>query len=250
MKKVFISGSISIKILPNDVKKSINNIINQKFEIIVGDALGIDSLVQNYCKQLNYHNVTVYSINLQPRYKADVNFKTKYIEVSKNIKSFREKQQEKDKAMTNDSDFTFVIWDGKSKGSYSNIIRGIENNKKVKVFLFNENIFIENTKVDKNHIESIYRKNIGYTASEVLNHFKSETDKVFKRTQDLNKYLLNELILKQDNKIYTPTNKYEDLFIIERYKGKIRGVKFKKEFISWFKQYIKKDKKYKQANLF
>jgi len=43
-KKVFISGSISIKKLPKEAQKSIDNIINKGFEILVGDAKGVDSL--------------------------------------------------------------------------------------------------------------------------------------------------------------------------------------------------------------
>ena len=125
--KVFINGSISIKELPQEVKNSIDKIIQQKFEILVGDASGIDTLVQEYCLLLNYYNVTVYSISVFPRYKASEHFRTKYIEVSNSIKKERERQQEKDKAMTTDSKFTFTIWDGKSKGSYDNILRGLNN---------------------------------------------------------------------------------------------------------------------------
>ena len=43
-KKVFISGSISIKRLPKEALKSIGKIISKKFEILVGDAKGVDSL--------------------------------------------------------------------------------------------------------------------------------------------------------------------------------------------------------------
>ena len=37
--------------------------------------------------------------------------------------------------MTNDSEYSLVIWDGKSKGSYSNILRSLEQNKPVKVYM-------------------------------------------------------------------------------------------------------------------
>ena len=48
MSKVFISGSISIKTLPESIKDSIKRIISQKLEILVGDAHGIDSIVQDF----------------------------------------------------------------------------------------------------------------------------------------------------------------------------------------------------------
>jgi len=132
-KKVFISGSISIKNLPDKIKETIQKIIDQKIEILIGDANGIDSLVQDFCKEKKYQLVTIYTIELFPRYKADSIFKVKKIDVPDNIKNKRQRQQQKDKQMTIDSDYSLIVWDGKSKGSYSNIIRAIENNKKAKI---------------------------------------------------------------------------------------------------------------------
>ena len=47
-----------------------------------------------------------------------------------------------------------------------------------------------------------------------------------------------------------PTDKYKNLFIIDKYHGKIKGIKFKSEFISWIKQHIKENRKPQQASLF
>lgn len=248
--KVFINGSISIKKLPQEVKNSIDKIVNQNFEIVVGDASGIDTLIQDYCLSLSYFNVTVYSISILPRYKASENFKTKYIEVSNSIKKERERQQQKDKAMTMDSEFTFAIWDGKSKGTYDNILRGLENNKKIKVYLSKRDLFLEQNKITKDEIDFIYRENNGYTASEVVQHLKDEAEDFFQKTQDLNKYLLHELVIEKEDKTYKPTSKYKDLFIIDKYHGKIKGFKFKNEFISWIEKHIKEERKPQQASLF
>ena len=38
---VFISGSISIKILPQEVKNSIHKIVDNQMKILLGDANGI-----------------------------------------------------------------------------------------------------------------------------------------------------------------------------------------------------------------
>ncbi len=246
--KVFISGSISIKKLPQEVKNSIHKIIEQNFGILVGDAKGIDTLVQNYCLSLNYYNVTIYSISTFPRYKASENFKIKYIEVPNNIRQERERQQEKDKAMTIDSEFTFTVWDSRSKGSYLNILRGLNNNKKVKVYLSTKNSFLN--KITKNEIEFIYRENNGYTASEVIQYLKNEAEDFFQKTQDLNKYLIQKLVIQKDDKIYIPTNKYENLFIIDKYHGRIKGIKFKNEFINWIEKHIKEERKPQQTSLF
>jgi len=246
--KVFISGSISIKKLPQEVKNSIDKITEQNIEILVGDADGIDTLVQNYCLSLNYYNLTIYSISILPRYKANEKFNTKYIEVSNSIRRERERQQEKDKAMTMESEFTFTIWDSKSKGSYANILRAFDNHKKVKVYLSNKNSFLN--KITKDEIEFIYRENNGYTASEVIQYLKNGAEEIFQKTQDLNKYLMQKLIIQKDDKIYIPTTKYENLFIIDKYHGKTKGIKFKNEFISWIEKHIKEEKKPQQASLF
>jgi predicted Rossmann fold nucleotide-binding protein DprA/Smf involved in DNA uptake len=226
---VFISGSISIKNLPHEVKESIDKIINNKMQILVGDANGIDSLVQDYCLSLNYFNIMVYSISLQPRYRVSKKFALKYIEVPNDIKGTREKQQHKDRAMTIDSQYGFIIWDGKSKGSYANIIRALEHNKKIK--LYRENRFLKQSEINRENIEFIYRKNTGYTAFEVVQQFKN----IFHRTQDLNRYLLQNSIIKKDNNVYQPMTKYEDLFIVDKYRGQVKGIKFRSEFLAWIK---------------
>jgi len=138
-KKVFISGSISIKKLPKEAQKSIDNIINKNFEILVGDAKGVDSLVQRYCASRGYYNVKVYSIYDAPRNKISDKFRFEKVEVSESVRRKREseRQQAKDQAMTRDCDYCLVIWNGKSKGSYANILRAKELKKVVKVVIDN-----------------------------------------------------------------------------------------------------------------
>lgn len=249
MSKVFISGSISIKKLPLEVIESIKKIIENKIHILVGDADGIDTLIQDFCLKENYTDLTVYSISAIPRYKASEKFNFKHIFPDENIKKERARQQEKDKAMTLDSEFSFVIWDGKSKGSYANLMRALENNKKIKVYNNISKTFLEQSKINKVEIEYIYRENNGYTASEVVQYLKDEVIDVFQRTQDLNKYLIEQSIIKKDQNIYTPTNGHEELFIIDKYRGKVKGIKFKNEFISWLENNLNKSR-HTQASLF
>ena len=235
-KSVFISGSISIKTLPQEVKESIHKIVDNQMKILVGDANGIDSLVQDYCLSLGYFNVTVYSISTQPRYKASDKFNLKIVSVPTEIKGGRERQQEKDKAMTKDSQYSFVIWDGKSKGSYANVIRAFEQDKKIK--LYAENRFLEQNEINQQNIEAIYRKNSGYTAFEVVQQLKN----IFNRTQDLNRYLVQNSIIKKDDNVYQPMSQYEDLFIIDRYRGRVKGIKFRSEFLGWIEESLKSDR--------
>lgn len=248
--KVFISGSISIKKLTNEITNSLDNIIDKNLEVLVGDADGIDSLIQNYLCSRNYFNVTVYSITSVPRYSASNEFNFKHIFVSSEIKKERQRQQEKDKTMTLDSEFSFVIWDAKSKGSYANLLRALENDKKIKLYLSTEDSFVEPNKIKKEEIEFIYRESNGYTASEVVEYLKNDPLNIFNKTQDLNKYLLETNVLIKENSIYSPTPKFENLFIIEIYRGKAKGVKFKNEFIDWIEEELKKSNTGTQGSLF
>ncbi len=232
-KSVFISGSISIKTLPSQVKESILKIIEQNMTILVGDAPGIDTLAQDLCHARNYSNLTVYTITSFPRYLADTSSNFKHIFVDTSIKKERERQTHKDKAMSDDSTFSLVVWDGFSKGSFANINRALDQNKKVKVFYTVINDFLSPNKTTPADMEYIYRENNGYTTAEIVEYLKDSGVTAYKRSQDLNKFLLSENLLTKEGSIYIPTSKNPDLFIVETYRGRVKGVKFNSKFIDW-----------------
>ena len=230
---VFISGSISIKTLPSQVISSIETMIDKNMTILVGDAPGIDSLVQDICNTKDYLNVIVYTITSTPRYKANSQFQEKNIFVEQEIKSQRERQTYKDKAMSEESVFSLVVWDGLSKGSDANIIRALKSDKLVKVYYQEINDYIEAKKVTIDEIDYIFREKNGYTALEVIAYLQDNGIEKYKRSQDLNKFLLTQNLLTKEGKIYQPTEKKPELFIIEKYRGKPSGVKFNNNFIDW-----------------
>jgi len=230
--KVFISGSIAVKKLDNEVLSSLQKMMQNGLQILVGDAKGVDSQIQDFFKRNNYNNIVVYSIEEFPRYIASKTFGFKKIEVATDVKGGRETQTEKDIAMTNDSDFSLVIWDGKSKGSYANILRSLEQNKGTRVFLANQNSFMPQNKVNKNQITFIYYENNGYTAQEVIEFLKEDGKEFFKNSRELNSYLVSNKILEKRDNVYMPLSNHE-LFIVETYKGKSAGVKFTNRFIDW-----------------
>lgn len=247
--KVFISGSITIKKLPTCVENSLQRIKDQNLGLLVGDADGIDTMVQNYCKKMNYLNIIVYSIYSSPRYKVP-EFNKKYILVKSDSKKERERQKEKDAAMTEDSEYSLVIWDGKSKGSYQNILRALEYNKKIKVYLHSENKFLEPNKITNEEIEFIYRKNNGYTAKEVVEYLINEGEDYFQQTRAFNKCLMEQHIIKKEDGIYLPMPQYEKLIIIDKYRGKIKGIKFNNDFINWVEKWVKEIKPPEELSLF
>ncbi|MCB0044464.1 MAG: hypothetical protein KDD92_03445 [Caldilineaceae bacterium] len=249
MSKVFISGSISIKRLPAAVESSLDNIFKEGMEILIGDADGIDTMVQNYCSRANYSKVTVYSIYPTPRFMVN-GFNNKYIIPKSDSKKERELQKEKDEAMTLDSDYSFVIWDGKSKGSFSNVIRALDNNKKIKLFLSEIDGYIQPSKITKAEIEFIFRKNNGYSAAEVVEYLKSEGEDYFQQTRAFNKALVEHKIIKKENGVYLPMPEYKNLFMIDKYRGKVTGIRFTNEFINWVEKWVKKIKPPEEQSLF
>ena len=131
--KVFIGGSISVKYLDCAVTDELDKYMHGDLEILVGDAYGVDSLVQKYLKDNSYDNVTVYASNGHARNNIN-GWKVKAIEVPSYIHG-REFYTQKDIAMTDDCDFAFMVWDGKSQGTLANIKRLLDYGKGVNVYL-------------------------------------------------------------------------------------------------------------------
>lgn len=78
--RVFISGSSKTqtkdspyyrKKLNSKVSSQIKSYMKDGKQILVGEAPGIDSQVQNFLKKNGYKNVTVYSTGDKPRYLAN-----------------------------------------------------------------------------------------------------------------------------------------------------------------------------------
>ncbi len=232
MKQVFISGSISIKTLPKAVLESIDNIEKQKFEILVGDAKGIDLMVQQRLMDEHYYNVMVCSIYDEPRNLLSTNFKTCQVECDDSLKSERKRQTYKDSYMTRNSDYSFVIWDGKSKGSFANILRSIEQNQAVKIYLNNESRFLDKEEITEQKIGEIYKSNNGYTSTEILKLLSNENiTSSIRSVKEFKNFLLQYHFVNKKGDQLIPNENYLDYFVIENYRGKI-NMRFKSKIIN------------------
>jgi hypothetical protein len=132
--KVFISGSIAINKLSKLAIQRIDNIIKHKFTVLVGDAKGVDLQVQKYLLENKYNNVIIYFAGNNTRNNVG-NWEAKKIIDEHNNKKGRELYTLKDIAMAKDADYGLMIWDGKSKGTLSNIQTMKSENKKFLVIL-------------------------------------------------------------------------------------------------------------------
>ena len=59
MVKMFISGSILNKEIPEDVIKAVDDSRKRNYTILIGDAKGVDKNIQDMLKADNYKNVEV-----------------------------------------------------------------------------------------------------------------------------------------------------------------------------------------------
>lgn len=124
MEKVLIAGPLKIRTLDKNIKERLDNIIQKKIEVLVGDANGIDKAVQEYLSSKNYRNATVYCIN-KPRNNIG-NWNIKSIPCVDAAISFSD-YVKKDIAMAKDTDFGFMIWNGKSNGTLNNTLNLLES---------------------------------------------------------------------------------------------------------------------------
>lgn len=112
-KVVMISGSRSIQDI-SPALESIDKIINLKLTVILGDAVGVDKLVQEYLRSQNYLDVKVYfalwSGNGKPR--KTTGFQTVGVPGS---------YSDRDKMMCSISNYGLALWDGVSRGTRNNI---------------------------------------------------------------------------------------------------------------------------------
>jgi hypothetical protein len=231
MKRVFVSGSISIKTVPNEVIKSFDKIIAQNIHVYVGDADGIDTLTQKYFASRNYTNLTICTICDKPRNSASNLFATEQVSYDQSIKSEREKQTSKDSYMTTHTDYSFVIWDGKSKGSYANIQRAFEHDKKLKIYYTNLNRCLVKEELIPSNIENIYKSNTGYTPSEIVAKIKaSDIYTNISKVSELKEWLVSHKILKEYQNKIEIDSKYKDYFIVENYRGN-QNIKYKQNIL-------------------
>lgn len=132
MNKVFIGGSRRLYRLDMDILSRIDNIISNSFTILIGDANGADKSVQKHCAGMNYENVVIFCSGKECRNNIG-NWRTFHIGV-KNKKRDIHFYTAKDLEMAKEADYGFMIWDGKSKGTFNNINELIKQSKKVLVY--------------------------------------------------------------------------------------------------------------------
>jgi len=108
--------------------------------VVVGDASGVDKSVQSYLHDVRYDCVKVFCSGDRCRNNVG-RFQEVHIDVASHLKG-RAFYAVKDKAMANISDYGFVIWDGKSLGTYNNAAEMLRQGKHVLLYLYSTKEFL------------------------------------------------------------------------------------------------------------
>jgi hypothetical protein len=140
MKTIFLSGSRKLSRLNEAARVRLQNMIDQEFHIIIGDANGADKALQQFFADQNYRNVTVYCSGDKCRNNVG-QWETNNVAVDRSLKG-RAFYTVKDREMAQTADIGMVLWDGKSEGSVNNMIEMTEQKKPVVVYVSPQKSFV------------------------------------------------------------------------------------------------------------
>ena len=181
--KVFIGGSRRISRVNKHVKKRLEQIIQNEYTVIIGDANGTDRCVQDYLFGKNYRNVLVFCMGSKCRNNIG-NWQIRSIQTAESNRDFHY-YSTKDLEMVKEADYGFMIWDAKSKGTLSNLVNLLKDSKKVLMYFFPERNFYTLatfddlkrilSKCDHTSIDALEKK---LNSSAVLQREKGQQDSI------------------------------------------------------------------------
>lgn len=132
MSTVFLSGSRKLSRLNDRVRTRLQNMMHKNLQIVVGDANGADKAMQSYLADQNYASVIVFCSAGKCRNNIG-GWPVRSIEVDPKLKG-RAFYTVKDRAMADEAEYGFILWDGESKGSLANARTLLKADKKVAIY--------------------------------------------------------------------------------------------------------------------
>jgi len=132
MDSVFVAGSRALSKLNVPVKEWLDNIIAKQLTVLVGDGNGADKAVQRHLAERHYEHVFVYCMEVCRNNLG--NWPVRSHSVESTVRHDRHYYGIKDRAMAKDASCGFMLWDGVSKGTLTNVINLLHCDKKVVLF--------------------------------------------------------------------------------------------------------------------
>lgn len=143
---VFVAGSIAISRLHPLVLARLATIVERGFPIVVGDADGVDSAVQQALLEAAASAVTVYCSGDNPRNNVgDWPVEAIHPMATPGTRAWF---TAKDLAMAEAAEYGLMIWDAKSTGTLSNVLALVAQGKTCVVFVNKDKNFVTVTDTD------------------------------------------------------------------------------------------------------
>ncbi len=154
---VFVSGSKRLFInekdegnewhLPETVRERLNELISDGEDILIGDCPGVDSYVQKHLKTSGFKKVTVYVSGSKGRTRNNAGkWEEKHFRTQgRTAYSYR---IEKDFRMAENAEYGIAIWNGESKGTFTNMAYLVAQGKTVQLYYIPENRWISISSVE------------------------------------------------------------------------------------------------------
>jgi len=138
--KVFIAGSRRLSRLNHDVRRRLDTIVDKGFTVILGDANGADRAVQQYLSSKGYSNVLVFCMDSGCRNNVG-GWPTRTIAAAHPLRRDFAYYSTKDRATSEAADYGLMLWDGRSRGTLTNIVHLVREGKPVVVYVAPERCF-------------------------------------------------------------------------------------------------------------
>jgi len=132
MTTVFLGGSRRISRLNADIRERLDRIIEQNFEVIIGDANGADKAIQTYLHSKNYSHVEVFCSGGVCRNNVG-RWNQRTVAADKRNRDF-DFYATKDRLMADEATVGFMLWDGSSVGTILNVFRLVDRHKKARIY--------------------------------------------------------------------------------------------------------------------
>jgi hypothetical protein len=133
MSKVFIGGSRRISRLNADLVRRLEQVIENRLTVLVGDANGADKAVQEFLKERQYRDVSVFCTGGHCRNNLAA-WPVTAIAAPHRTRDF-DYFSAKDAAMAKEADYGLMLWDGRSAGTIVNVARLVRSGKQVVLYL-------------------------------------------------------------------------------------------------------------------
>lgn len=164
-RSVFVSGSRSQAVIPKVVQDSLEAIMSNGFDILIGDSdKGVDKEIIDFLRVPLYENVVLYSVSRSPRVPPEDAWRVETVQADEGLGG-RERQMVKDRAMAARADWGLALFNPIEKNRYGalqvsagtlrNAIQMLLQRKKVKFVYCYEGDALSRTLRSLDDLESV-----------------------------------------------------------------------------------------------